>query len=170
MVSGYIFFVVMVSLLVFLYFYFEDEMMKLGSLIVLGLVIILVGIFSYFELAHKPSRLSRKLKEIKKLLPHESAEFLKDKYLQAHNIYVKLSDKHKAKFHEHLTKIHHQIEEHLTAEKKIQEISYNLGKTLAQQKKNYLAMLKHYEKLPSKIQQKYYHYIVQLKQKLEGGK
>ncbi len=166
----YILIVVIMSLLVFLYSFAEEENIRIMILVALAAVVTFTLMFSYLEFVHLPTRMKKKLRKIAALLPDEPAEFLQNHYLKAYKLYVKLSEKRKQRFYEQLSRIREQIEEHFVAEKNIQELTYNLGKTLAQQKKNYQEILSHYEKLPSKVQEKYYHYIIQLKQKLESGK
>jgi parallel beta-helix repeat protein len=137
----------------------------------LALLAVFGGIFAYWQFAYGPNRLRRKLKKIVPLLDEESSEVIKGKYLGMYNLYLKLSESHKQNFYSKLTDLREKVEVQLKAEKKIGELIQQENKgNIEDQKERYLAMYQNYQKLPGKVQQKYYQHIVHLKEQLERGK
>lgn len=170
LIGWYIFIVVILALLVFLYLTTEAEIIRLLTLAVIVLVIFLALCFVYLEYFSASTKLRKKIKKFLLRLPHEPAGILKNEYLNIYHLYIKVAEKRKKEFYEVINKIREQVEEYLVAEKKILEKFHSLGKTIKQRKKSYLDIHALYQKLPSKVQEKYYHLIVDLKQKLEGRK
>ena len=149
----------------------EPTPVKTLALSSLALLAIFGGIFAYWQFAYGPNRLRRKLKQIVPLLDEESSEVIKGKYLGMYNLYLKLSEPHKQNFYSKLTDLREKVEVQLKAEKKIGElIQQEHEGCIDEQKKRYLEMYHYYQKLPGKVQQKYYQHIIHLKEQLERGK
>jgi len=149
----------------------EPSPVRTLTLSSLALLAIFGGIFAYWQFAYGPSRLRRKLKQIVPLLDEESSEVIKGKYLGMYNLYMKLSEPHKQNFYSKLTDLREKVEVQLKAEKKIGElIQQEHCGSLEEQKERYLEMHQNYQKLPGKVQQKYYQHIIHLKEQLERGK
>ena len=111
------------------------------------------------------------MKKLRPLLGEEATEVLKDGYMGVYNLYMKLSEKHKQNFYTKVTKVREHIEEQLKAEKKIEHLMEDETKgDLKERKQRYLDMYHHYQKLPAKVQKKYYSHIVHLRDQLERGK
>ena len=166
----YTFIVLILGSLVAVYFISSNETVKLLSLILLGVVVILLGVFIYLEHGHGPTKLQKKIKEINEKMHHETSDSLKKEYLEVHNIYNKLKPDHQKKFFGHVKQLREQMTGHLTAEKKIEKLFKSLGSSLAQQKKSYLKIHDLYQKLPEKVKEKFYTQLIDLKQKLDGKK
>ena len=111
-------------------------------------------------------------KKLAPLLNEESSEVLKENYLGMYNLYLKLSESHKQNFYSKVTKLRETIEEQLKTEKRIEDLFQKITtcQTLLEQKKMYLEIYKNYQKLPSKMQSKYYAQIVNLREQLETGR
>jgi len=115
--------------------------------------------------------LRRRLRKLGPMVSEESADLLKGEYLGIYKLYGKLSEKHKANFYSKVTQLRENIEGQLKAEKKIEELLQNENNgDIKEQKKNYLGIYGQYQKLPAKVQQKYYPHIVSLREQLEQGK
>jgi hypothetical protein len=128
------------------------------------------GIYSYWYLAAPVNRLRRKLKKTTPVLAEANTELLKEHYLGAYNLYMKLSEKKKQNFYAHVTNLREEIEVQLKAEKKMDElIQKSTQAGFVDQKKIYLEMYNNYLKLPPAGQQKYYPGLVQLRERLERG-
>jgi parallel beta-helix repeat protein len=129
------------------------------------------GVLVYWQLGYGPSRLRRKLRKLSPLLGEEATEVLKDGYMGIYNLYMKLSEKHKQNFYTKVTKVREHIEEQLKAEKKIELLVHDESKgDLKERKQRYLDLYHHYQKLPAKVQKKYYSHIVHLRDQLERGR
>ncbi|MFH1828740.1 MAG: NosD domain-containing protein, partial [Nanoarchaeota archaeon] len=139
----------------------------LTSLILTGL---LGGIYAFWQLGHTPNRLRRKIRRLSPLLEEEPSELLKEDYLDAYKLYLKLSEKNKQNFYPKITQLREKIETQLKAEKRIEELFKKVVQGgIEEQKKTYLKIFKDYQKLPEKVKQKYYTKIIQLRDRLERG-
>lgn len=137
--------------------------------IVIILLMIAIPVYQYF--LRPSSRLRKKLEQVNDDLSEETIETLKEQYQEIHRLYLKLSEKEKQNFYGRVDKIREEIEEHLTCEKKIEELSITSSKgTIKERKKSYDQLYKHYRHLPVKSKQKHYPRIVQLREELERGR
>lgn len=164
----YSFIILVLGALVAVYFVSSNETVKLISLILLGVVVVLLGVFIYLEHGHGPTRLQKKIKEINEKLHEESSDSLKTKYMDVHKIYNKLKPAHQKKVFGQVNQLREQMTGHLTNEKKIEKMFKNLGKSLAQKKKAYMKIHDLYSQLPEKVKEKFYTQLIDLKQKLDG--
>ena len=134
-------------------------------------VFLIGGIYSLWFFGATNNRLRRRLRKLGPMVSEESADLLKGEYLGIYKLYGKLSEKHKANFYSKVTQLRENIEGQLKAEKKIEELLQNENNgDIKEQKKNYLGIYGQYQKLPAKVQQKYYPHIVSLREQLEQGK
>jgi hypothetical protein len=147
----------------------EEIPVKLVAFGSLALLLGFGGIAVYWQFGTTSNRLRRKLKKIHPLIPEESSHILKDDYLGIYNLYLKLSEGKKQNFYGRVSKLREKLEDQLKNEKKMEELFQNVKGDLKQQKKVYLEINQQYQKLPFKVQKKYYPRIIRLREKLEKG-
>lgn len=137
-----------------------------GAVLVLAVVIGLMATFS-----SKKHKLRKLLQEMERRVSLESADMLKSRYVQAYNLYLKLSEKNKQNFYGRLTKLREKMEEQLKAAKKVEELLQKSTVTnITLLKKQYEEMYGHFRKLPASVQQKYYPQLMHVKEVLEKGR
>lgn len=162
--------VLIVGVLAALYLIMESETARLGLLISIVIVVGTGIIFLFLQYSRGGHRLNKKMESLESLLPHESLDVLKGKYLAVYNHYLKLSEKDKRNFYGKLTKLREGLEEQLKAEKKIEILLKKLEKAgLQEMKKIYDELQQEVSKLSKVMQEKYYPYLMHLKERLEGG-
>ncbi|MFH1275613.1 MAG: hypothetical protein ABIH82_00715 [Candidatus Woesearchaeota archaeon] len=167
----FIYVVIAISVLITFYVTLPKETVKIYLLPFIALAAVMGTGLVYWAINSTPEKIKRKIKKITQLVTHESAEVLKDLYLEIYNLYMRLSDKHKAKYYPHVVRIRKHLESHMQAEKTLQTLLHETeGKTLPQLKSIYEQIYAHFQKLPHKVQGKYYAKIVHLRQQLENGK
>lgn len=141
--------------------------------ILLLLAVFVVGILTgylYWKHLLTPARMRKKLAQLTLMVEEESLEVLKDTYLTVYKHYLKLSESQKPNFYARVDKLREQIEEQLRAEKKMETLMQkSMRGSLAEQKKLYVEMHGHYQKLSRKTREKHYHSLAQLKDRLERG-
>ncbi|MEK6846414.1 MAG: hypothetical protein AABY26_06655 [Nanoarchaeota archaeon] len=141
--------------------------------ILLLLAVFAVGLltgFLYWKHLLTPARMRKKLAQLTLMMEEESLEVLKDAYLAVYKHYLKLSESQKPNFYAWVDKLREQIEEQLRAEKKMETLMQkSMRGSLAEQKKLYVEMHGHYQKLSRKTREKHYHSLAQLKDRLERG-
>ena len=114
---------------------------------------------------------------MEELILHEPGELLKDLYMDIYNLYMELSENHQPKYYQKVVGIRKRLETHMQAEKKLNTLLHEAEKMKETDKKSmselktlYDQVYANFQKLPQKVQTKYYTHIVQLRQKLENGK
>ncbi len=133
------------------------------------LLAVLVGMIIY--LASKKRKLRKLLREMERRVSLEPTDSLKSRYVQAYNLYLKLSEKNKQNFYGHITKLREKMEEQLRATKKVEELLQKSTVTnIPLLRKQYDEMYNYFRKLPASMQQKYYPQIMQVKEVLEKGR
>ncbi len=141
--------------------------------ILLLLAVFVVGLLTgylYWKHLLTPARMRKKLAQLTLMLEEESLEVLKDAYLTVYKHYLKLSESQKHNFYARVDKLREQIEEQLRAEKKMETLMQkSIRGSLTEQKKLYVEMHGHYQKLSRKTREKHYHNLAQLKDRLERG-
>lgn len=141
--------------------------------ILLLLAVFVVGLLTgylYWKHLLTPARMRKKLAQLTLMLEEESLEVLKEAYLAVYKHYLKLSESQKHNFYARVDKLREQIEEQLRTEKKMETLMQkSMRGSLAEQKKLYVEMHGHYQKLSRKTREKHYHSLAQLKDRLERG-
>lgn len=171
MLGSFLLFATLIAGLVALYlFILQDEMAKKVMLITLIAVILLSIIVLAIEFSRGPHRVRAKIREIEPLLSQQSAEMLKDKYVQIYELYLKLPEKWKQNFYAKVTSIRERVEEQLRAEKKLVFLLEQSDKApLAELKQLYTQLYASFQKLPEQVQGHYYYRVIALKEKMEKG-
>ena len=118
---------------------------KVAALALLLAVLIAGGWYLHSEFTNIKNRLERKLGKLTVAVEKESAEILHGKYLEIHDLYLKLHEKHKPRFYNKIQKLLKRIETQFVAEKKIRELLHGIHeKKLDKQKEDYSEMQNHY--------------------------
>ena len=137
----------------------------IGVVIISGLIILIV------QFARGPHKIRKRLQQILPLLSQQSAEELKEKYLEIYNLYMKLKEKDKQNFYGRVTALREKIEGQLKAEKKLEELLPKAKEgRIEERKKKYDALQDLYGQLPAAVQEKYSSQVMGLKEELEKGK
>lgn len=162
---------IIIAGLVALYLFFiKDEAMKKILLVVLLAAVVLSIIFLAMVFSHGPHRIRAKLKEIEPLLSQQSAEMLKEKYVEIYTLYMKLPEKWKSNFYAKISGIREQVEEQLKAEKKVVFLLEQADKAAwSELRQLYDELYTSFQKLPQQVQEHYYSRIIMLKEKLGKG-
>jgi|SRR3989344_977663 len=117
------------------------------------------------------NRLRRMLKKIDPLVDSEPMDDVKRLYLKIYASYMKLSEKKKQNFYAKVNSLREKIEEHLQKEKELERLLQDAEEgSIEERKKKYLELFAIYEKLPKRVQNRYYPQVVQLRDRLERGK
>ncbi len=151
------------------YFLVKNEELKLVLLLLVAVIGLIGTPIIIFQLVGKARKIRKRLKQIETLIPVESLETLKDKYLEIYTLYLKLPERDKQNFYGRVTQLREKLEGQLKAEKKLQLLLEHDAGTLEQQQQQYEEMNLLYEKLPLKVQEKYSVALTQRKEELEGG-
>lgn len=152
------------------YFVVEEELLRNGVLYLLAVALVLGVVYSTIRFTSASHKLSKKLQRLNSLTGTAALEKIREVYLEVYRLYMKLSERQKRHFYESVRKIREVIEAQLQAEKEVQLLLQQAGKgSMEEQHKNYDELHRHFQKLPKKVQEKYYSQIVDLKGKLEGG-
>lgn len=147
-----------------------SDLMIVIAFIVLVLATLSGLVYLFVYLFSKTRKLRQLLKEIEHITSTTSFESLKERYLQAYNIYLKLSEKQKQNFFGKLNIIRETVEEFLKTQKKLElALERVLQGTFDQQKKNFAQLTELLQKLPLKEQEKYFSKYNLVKEKLEKG-
>lgn len=143
----------------------DTEVVITFAVLFLGVIILLCGRF-----CSTTARLRRKLKKLEIHLREEAADIFKRDYVEAYQLYLKLSDKHKLNFYGRLSKIREKVEIQLQAEHKVGDLlSRETQGGLVEQRQLYLEVYDAYQRLSAQMQEKYYPRLVQLRERLERG-
>jgi len=166
----FILMLVIIAVSIFLFIYFESELLQLIVLIVLILSVLSFAGYFYWHSFGKAIKLKKMLRHAE-LLFKEGSEEIKDFYLQIYHHYLTLPEKHKPNHYSKVVRLREKIAGQLKTEKEIKELldDHDPG-NLKERKKKYFNLQHHYHQLPEKVQQKYYHHLVHLKDQLERGK
>lgn len=152
------------------YFQVEKDLFKI-IILSCAAAVVMIGISVVFVLTSAKNKLRKLLKELEHLVPQESADALKGKYVRAYNLYLKLSEKNKQNFYGRLTKLRERMEEQLKAAKKVEELLQKSTVTnISLLRKQYDELYTYFRKLPAPMQQKYYPQIMHVKEVLEKGR
>ncbi len=163
-------FAVIIALCVSLYLLMDSEIVKVVCLIVLAVTIFSGFGFLYWHHSGKLMNFKGMLSKAETLL-NEGSEEVKDVYLQIYNTYLKLPERHKPNVYTKVIHLREKITAQLKTEKHIKEhLDKAVTGSLDEQKDHYRKLHAHYQKLPTKVQKKYYPHLVHLKDKLERGK
>ena len=163
--------ITLTAVLVVLYlFVLQDEKVKKMLLVALLAVVLLSIIVLAIEFSRGPHRLRAKIREIEPLLSQQSAEMLKDKYVQLYELYMKLPEKWKQNFYAKVTGIRERVEEQLRAEKKLVFLLEQADKApMTELKQLYTQLYASFQKLPEQVQGHYYTRVIALKEKMGKG-
>ncbi len=161
--------IITVAVLAALFFIIRTEPLK-NLILSLAIIVIVFGVLLitgiYF---HKESTMRRLLKELMSRLHDDPPEALKDQYLKAYNTYMKLSEKQKQNFYTRLARARETMEEEMQAEKDIQhQLQQAESAPLTALAELYKDIHLTYQRLPGKVQQRYYGMIANIKGKLQG--
>lgn len=171
LVGWYAVMVALFSALGFLYFYFEEALMKYFILALFVLTVMLTVLFFYYEFAYHPTVLKRKLSKLERFLADETLDFLKKSYMEAYNLYLKVPEKRKIRFYSRITAAREKVEEQMKQKNKVEELISKAEKATFTELKNiYAEFEKAFQQLTSKSQQHYYHHYFYLKNRVERGK
>lgn len=142
-----------------------------GIIVIILVIGAAMSLILYLAWHFSPAnKLRQALRRIAPLVDYELSETVKPLYLDAYNLYLKLSEQKRANFYTRINSLRERIEEHLKNEKEMEQLFQEASKgSLSEQKQRYLAMYQVYEKLPAKVQHEYYPRIVQLRDRLERG-
>ncbi len=156
---------------VYLYLFFEDELIKTLALVMLILAVILAAFFFYLEFTHPGKKLRQKLASLESKLAQESLDFLKVEYITIYKLYLSLPDKKKANFYARVIKLREQIEQQL---KSGHHFEFLLKKaelaTVEELKQIYSEIETVFQGLNQKLQQEHFPKLAYLKDKMEQGK
>ena len=165
-----IFMLITLAMLAVLFFVTQRGPVKTFSFVLFIIVLIVGLVYIYMQLTSVETKMRRKLKYVKKLVGKVSIDFMKHHYNQLHQIYSKLPERHKPHYGRQVNKIHQELETMLVAEKKIQALMAEAGdKTIEEQKEMFHTLHKLYRQLPESTKEKYYHFLVYVRKKLEHG-
>ncbi len=147
------------------YFLLTQQLLKYLSLALIGLMVLLMLVLPFS--GRRAAAMRKMLRELESKLLQESAEELKELYLDAYETYRKLPEKEKANFYGRLTKIRERLEESMKAEKELQESLERQegGPEQSVAGKRYEEVHALYQKLPQSVQQKYYSPLMEMKEK-----
>ncbi len=152
------------------YFLVRKEELKLVFLIMVAVIGFIGTIIILVQLLGRARKLQKRLKQMEKLVAVDSAEKLKDKYVEIYNLYLKLKEKDKQHFYDRIIQLRERLEGQLKAEKKLQHVLEKpAGGTIEEKRKQYEEMKAWYEQLPMKVQEKYAAQLIQGKEELEKG-
>lgn len=152
------------------YFQVEKESFKIAILSCAAAVVV-AGIFMILILTSTKNKLRKLLKELENSVPQESADALKSKYVQAYNLYLKLSEKNKQNFYGRIANLREKMEEQLIAALKVEELLQKSTVTnISLLRQQYDEIQGYFRKLPSSMQQKYYPQVMHVKEVLEKGR
>ncbi len=170
LVFGFILLAAIVAALLVLYLRAESDSVRTLFLSLLILVVLFGGGLLLWQLAHKPGQLRRLLNDMDQAINMETLEVLKELYLQIYNLYMRLSEKQKRNFYARVMEPRERVEEMMRAAKKLELLLGTAFGSIAERKKQYEEAHAHFQKLPEKAQQQYYHSLLQWKEQLEKGK
>jgi len=148
----------------------EEGSMRTLLLSIIGVVVFVLVWYITWEFS-AANRLRRMLKKIAPMVDSEPTDEIKNLYLKMYNLYMRLSEKKKQNFYARVNSLRESLEGHLQNEKELERLLQDSDKgSIDDQKKKYLELYAVYEKLPRKVQNRYYTQIVQLRDRLERGK
>ena len=148
----------------------EDQFLKKVSLALLAVLIILTVLFFYYEFAHHPTLLRRKLRELEKVLAHESLDYLKKKYLEVYGLYLKLAEKKKEFFYSRIMAVREMVEAQMKRKNQVEDLIAMAEKaTMAELKPIYAEFEKAFQQLTTKAQQQNYPKYSYLKERVRKG-
>ncbi|MBT6774652.1 hypothetical protein HOA91_04740 [Candidatus Woesearchaeota archaeon] len=169
-VLTFILMLIIIAVSIGLFIYFESELLQLIVLIVLILSVLSFAGYFYWHSFGKTNKLKEMLDHAE-LLFKEGSEEIKSFYLQIYHHYLTLPEKHKPNYYSKVVRLREKIANQLKTEKEIKELLDNHDSgNLRRRKEKYLKLQQHYHQLPEKVQGKYYHHLVHLKDQLERGK
>lgn len=161
----------MIAGLVLLYFIVDSESLQTLVLSLLIIVVVFGAIILLWGHGNAVHVLSQKIQELEPLIARESAEALKDKYVEIYNLYMKLPENQKPNFYGKLMNIREKMEETMKAEKKMSELFDQAGKGgIVERRRNYALLYENFQKLPKRGQEVHYPKLIALKQSLGRGK
>ena len=167
----FIILLVVIVVLALLYFLIDFGALQALLLVLLIVVIFVGGGILIWEHTHGSAKLKRKLKKLESMVPVHPVAELEGLYNDVYTLYMKLPHKHQTHLYTRLHKLRSQLEAHLKNEKKVKDLLPKAHKgRIAQKRKVFTKLMKAFESLPSKVQDRYYQEVVQLRQKLEGKK
>ncbi|MBU0459981.1 MAG: hypothetical protein KJ597_02440 [Nanoarchaeota archaeon] len=166
----YLAIIVLVAVLIALYVIVNDQLYQNIFLALLIVVLILIALFLYYEFAHHPSVLRKKLYELEEELKEESLDFLKKKYMEVYHLYLKIPERKKSHFYPRVTAAHQLVEGQMKRHHKVEDLISRAEKaTFMELCQVYTEFRKVFKELTSKSQQHYYHHYSYLKDKVERG-
>ncbi len=153
-----------------LYFLIDDTRIQWLSLALLFAVFLFLVIDIVRTFTSPSHHLKKSIKEMHSLIKKEPLETLREKYVAIYESYMKLSEKKKQHFYQDIHSLRETIEDQLQAEKKVEELLQQSSQGTVQQQQQIYELLHTYsQKLPQKVQEKFYPQIVAMKEKLSRG-
>ena len=172
-----VYIILVISAFITIFFISPTDEFKIYSLPLLALAAVTGTALVYWAMSSTHFKLNKKLKHMEELILHEPGELLKDLYMDIYNLYMELSENHQPKYYQKVVGIRKRLETHMQAEKKLNTLLHEAEKKEETDKKSmselktlYDQVYANFQKLPQKVQTKYYTPIVQHRQKLENGK
>lgn len=136
----------------------------------LPLLIIIVVVSLVYHLLHLFSP-ARKIEHLLQQVKNAAIDEKQAAYLRIYQLYLRLSQRQQGKLYSSIMLLLRDIEAHLHAAKQVETLAeQNLNGSLEQQEAGYAQMHEHYKNLAPDQQQKWYHHLVHLKQRLERGR
>lgn len=149
----------------------KSENVRFLFLIIALVSLILIVILIILHYSSRTKKMVEIIENLTKKTSTASLDILKKEYQFAHSVYLKLSEKNKAKFYPHLIKLREHIGNLLVSLKKVETLLNESSKGSLKLRQNKFEQLKtHFHKLPQGEKDKVQQNIMHLKEQLGRGK